>query len=168
VVDLFASLDVNVAVNFVRDADAANQAVSEAKNKGVHAVAIQGDVSKLVEAERVVKETIEGLGRLDYLICNAGIWEGDAVESISEELWDRTIDINLKGTWTVCRSAVPFMKQQEYGRIVIISSTAGQRGEANVSNYAASKGGQISFTKSLASELAPFGINVNCVAHGWV
>ena len=168
VVDMFASLGANVAVNFVRDAEAADQAVSEATAKGVKAVAVQGDVSKLHEGERVVKETLEHFGRLDFLICNAGIWEGGAVESISEDLWDRTIDINLKGTWTVCRAAVPIMKQQEYGRIVIVSSTAGQRGEANVSNYAASKGGQISFTKSLAAELAPFGINVNCVAPGWV
>ena len=168
VVDLFASLGANVAVNYVRDFEAANDAVNAAKAQSVNAVAIQGDVSKLLEGERVVKESLEHFGRLDFLICNAGIWEGDAVESISEELWDRTIDINLKGTWTVCRAVVPIMKQQEYGRIIIVSSTAGQRGEANVSNYAASKGGQISFTKSLAAELAPFGINVNCVAPGWV
>jgi 3-oxoacyl-[acyl-carrier protein] reductase len=102
------------------------------------------------------------------VICNAGIWEGGPVESISEELWDKTLGINLKGTWSVCRAAVPLMKKQRFGRIVIVSSTAGQRGEANVSNYAASKGGQISFTKSLAPELASFGINVNCVAPGWV
>src|SRR6185295_7153688 len=90
------------------------------------------------------------------------------VEAISEALWDKTLEINLKGTWAVCRAAVPLMKQQRFGRIVIVSSTAGQRGEANVSNYAASKGGQISFTKSLAPELGRFGINVNCVAPGWV
>src|SRR4030095_5940537 len=68
----------------------------------------------------------------------------------------------------VCRAAVPIMKRQRSGRIVITSSTAGQRGEANFSNYAASKGAQIAFTKSLAPELGPFGINVNCVAPGWV
>ena len=168
VVELFASLGVNVAVNYVRDGQAANEAVTDAKSQGVDAIAVQGDVAKLNEAEQVVKEALEHFGRLDFLICNAGIWKGDAVEAISEELWDQTIDINLKGTWTVCRAAVPIMKQQEFGRIVIVSSTAGQRGEANVSNYAASKGGQISFTKSLAPELAPFGITVNCVAPGWV
>src|SRR5205814_2494806 len=103
-----------------------------------------------------------------FLICNAGVWEGAPVESISEELWDKTLAINLKGTWSVCRAAVPLMKKQRFGRIVIVSSTAGQRGEANVSNYAASKGGQISFTKSLGAELGPFGITVNSVAPGWV
>jgi 3-oxoacyl-[acyl-carrier protein] reductase len=116
----------------------------------------------------LVQETVEEFGRVDFLICNAGIWEGAGVESISEELWNKTIDINLKGTWSVCRAAVPLMKRQRFGRIVIVSSTAGQRGEANVSNYAASKGGQIAFTKSLAPELGPFGINVNSVAPGWV
>src|SRR5438045_6091449 len=87
---------------------------------------------------------------------------------ISRDLSQSSSEINLKGTWSVCRAAVPLMKKQRFGRIVIVSSTAGQRGEANVSNYAASKGGQISFTKSLAPELATFGINVNCVAPGWV
>ncbi len=112
--------------------------------------------------------TIEEVGRLDILVCNAGIWEGAPVEEISEELWDRVLDINLKGTWAICRAAVPSMKQRRFGRIVIVTSTAGQRGEANFSNYAASKGGQISFTKSLASELAAHGITVNSVAPGWV
>ena len=120
------------------------------------------------EAERLVRETLQRFGRIDFLVCNAGIWEGGPVESIAEDLWDRTFEINLKGTWSVCRAAVPVMKQQRSGRIVIVSSTAGQRGEANVSNYAASKGGQIAFMKSLSTELGSFGINVNCVAPGWV
>lgn len=168
IVELLASRGAHVVVNYVRDEKAANATVTLARTHGVNASAIQADVSHLNEAEKLLKEAVAQFGRVDFLICNAGIWEGGPVESISEELWDRTIDINLKGTWSVCRAAVPFMKEQRFGRIVIVSSTAGQRGEANVSNYAASKGGQISFTKSLAPELAAFGINVNCVAPGWV
>jgi 3-oxoacyl-[acyl-carrier protein] reductase len=168
VVSLLASCGAHVVVNYVRDEAAAAASVNLAQGHGVKAIAIRADVSRLDEAERLVQETVEHFGRLDLLICNAGIWEGAPVESIPEELWDRTLNINLKGTWSVCRAAVPVMKQQRFGRIVIVSSTAGQRGEANVSNYAASKGGQIAFTKSLAPELAVFGINVNCVAPGWV
>lgn len=168
VVSLLASSGTHVAVNYVRDEAAATATVEMARTRGVKAVAIQADVSEIIEAERLVQQTVEEFGRIDYLICNAGIWEGGPVESLSEGLWDKTLEINLKGTWSVCRAAVPFMKKQRYGRIVIVSSTAGQRGEANVSNYAASKGGQISFTKSLGPELASFGINVNCVAPGWV
>ena len=168
VVSLLASFGTHVAVNYVRDEAAATATAEMARAAGVKALTIQADVSQLVEAERLVQQTVEEFGRIDFLICNAGIWEGGAVESLSEERWDKTLEINLKGTWSVCRAAVPFMKKQRYGRIVIVSSTAGQRGEANVSNYAASKGGQISFTKSLGPELASFGINVNCVAPGWV
>ena len=168
VVELLAENGVDVAINYHKDSESASAAVAFATSKKVRATAIQANVAILKDAERLVQETLEQFKRLDFVICNAGIWEGRGVESIPEELWDETIDVNLKGTWTVCRAAVPIMKKQEFGRIVIVSSTAGQRGEANVSNYAASKGGQISFTKSLAPELAAFGINVNCVAPGWV
>lgn len=168
VVLLLASYGAKTIVNYVNDEQAAAETVAEARKHGVEAVAIQADVSTVREGERVVEETVERFKRIDFLICNAGIWQGAAVESIPEELWDRTMDINLKGTWSVCRAATPVMKEQKFGRIVIVSSTAGQRGEAFVSNYAASKGGQIAFTKSLSSELAPSGINVNSVAPGWV
>jgi 3-oxoacyl-[acyl-carrier protein] reductase len=168
IVRLFASCGTHVVVNYVRDEAAAAATVNLAQSHGVRALAIKADVSRLDEAEQLLQRAVDHFGRVDFLICNAGIWEGAPVESMSEELWNRTLDINLKGTWSVCRAAVPLMKKQGFGRIVIVSSTAGQRGEANVSNYAASKGGQISFTKSLAPELASFGINVNCVAPGWV
>lgn len=163
-----AELGAKVVVNYVQDSRAADSVVSDIKNLGREAIAIRADISQVTEANQLVAKTLERFQRLDLLICNAGIWEGAPVEEISESMWDRTMDINLKGTWAVCRAAVPTMKRERSGRIVIVSSTAGQRGEPNVSNYAASKGGQISFTKSLAPELAPFGITVNCVAPGWV
>ena len=167
-VDCFARLGANVVINHVRNDDAASETVKNAESLGVKALAVRADVSRLDEAERLVQEAVTGMGRIDFLVCNAGIWEGGAVDALSEGAWDRTMDLNLKGTWTACRAAVPGMKARRSGRIVIVSSTAGQRGEANVSNYAASKGGQIAFTKSLAAELGPFGINVNAVAPGWV
>lgn len=168
VVQRLAELGAQVVVNYSSDEAAAAATVRSAQSKGGHAIAVQADISQLAEAERLVQVTIQRFKRIDILVCNAGIWKGNSVEEISEDLWDRTIEVNLKGTWTVCRAVVPGMKQQRSGKIVVVSSTAGQRGEANVSNYAASKGGQISFTKSLAPELAPFGININSVAPGWV
>lgn len=167
-VDCFAKLGANVVVNYVRDKKAADAAVTAATETGVKALAVQADVSHAGDAQRLIEATVGHFNSVDFLVCNAGIWEGGTIDQMSEEAWDRTIDLNLKGTWTACKAAAPHMKAKGFGRIVIVSSTAGQRGEANVSNYAASKGGQISFTKSLGAELGPFGINVNCVAPGWV
>ena len=117
--------------------------------------------------QRLTATALEQFGKIDVLVANAGIWEGALIDEMDEDLWDKVLDANLKGTWTVCREIVPIFKRQNQGNIVIVSSTAGQRGEAGYSNYAASKGGQISLTKALAAELAPE-IRVNCVAPGWV
>ncbi|HEV8589512.1 MAG TPA: 3-oxoacyl-ACP reductase family protein [Pyrinomonadaceae bacterium] len=167
-IDCFAKLGASVVVNYLKDRKAADDAVSAAQAHGAQGLAVQADVAHTGDAQRLIDATVAHFGRVDFLVCNAGIWEGGPIDQMSEEVWDRTIDLNLKGTWAACRAAAPHMKQNGFGRIVIVSSTAGQRGEANVSNYAASKGGQISFTKSLAAELGPFGINVNAVAPGWV
>jgi Dehydrogenases with different specificities (related to short-chain alcohol dehydrogenases) len=167
-IECFARLGAHVVVNYLRDEKAASRVVAEAEAQNVGALAVKADVSLKGDAQRLIDATIRKFDRVDFLVCNAGIWEGAPIDQMTEEVWNRTIDLNLKGAWAACRSAVPHMKRQGSGRIVIVSSTAGQRGEANVSNYAASKGGQISFTKSLAAELGPFGINVNSVAPGWV
>ena len=100
-------------------------------------------------------------------MCNAGIWEGGSIEEMTEELWNKVINTNLKSAWAMTKACVPAIKKRSSGAIVMVSSSAGQRGEAHYSNYAASKGGQISFTKALSAELAPK-IRVNAVAPGWI
>ena len=165
---LFAEKGANVVINYFGNEQAAAETVSIVEAANREALLVKGDVSEIPIAGQIVAAALERFGRLDFLICNAGIWDGAAVEVMSENVWDKVLNINLKGTWTVCKAVVPHMKRQRRGRIVIVSSTAGQRGEANYSAYAAAKGGQISFAKSLASELGPFNINVNAVAPGWV
>ncbi len=162
-----AEAGAHVVVNYLtrdRDADVTVQA---ARDFGVEALPVQADVSRGDAAERLVDAALEAFGQVDVLVANAGVWEGAPVEEMPEELWDRVLDANLRGTFTCCRAVVPCMKARSRGAIVIVSSTAGQRGEAGYSNYAASKGGQISFAKSLATELAPH-VRLNCVAPGWV
>jgi 3-oxoacyl-[acyl-carrier protein] reductase len=162
-----AEAGADLVVNYVNNEAAAEDVARRAREYGVRAITVRADVSRVSEASALVAAAVESFGRVDVMVANAGIWDGAPVEELSEELWDKVIDANLKGTWAVCKACVPVMKRQQRGSIVIVSSTAGQRGEANYSNYAASKGGQISFTKSLASELAP-DIRVNSVAPGWV
>ncbi|MFN2493825.1 MAG: SDR family NAD(P)-dependent oxidoreductase [Pyrinomonadaceae bacterium] len=168
VVEILAELGAHLVVNYMRDAEAAESAVNAARQKGSQAISFQANVADPIEAERLIDTALKHFKRIDILVCNAGVWEGSPIETMTAELWDKTMDVNLKGSWTVCRAASPLMKKQRSGKIVIVTSTAGQRGEANFSNYAASKGGQIAFTKSLAAELADWRINVNAVAPGWV
>ncbi|HEX8175249.1 MAG TPA: SDR family NAD(P)-dependent oxidoreductase [Pyrinomonadaceae bacterium] len=163
-----ARAGARVAINYLHDERGAKEAAAEAERHGAEAITVQGDVKSVEVAASVVETCAEKWGRLDVLVCNAGLWQGAAVEEMTEELWTRVLDTNLKGTWTIVRAAVPLMKRQRSGSIIIVSSTAGQRGESFYSNYAASKGGQIALTKALASELGPHGIRVNAVAPGWV
>jgi 3-oxoacyl-[acyl-carrier protein] reductase len=168
IVELLAALGARVVVNYVKDQAAAEATLSAVRAKGSDGITFRADVANPLEAQQLIDATIDKFKRIDILVCNAGIWEGAPLDKMTESLWDRTLDINLKGTWAVCRAVVSQMKQQRSGKIVVLTSTAGQRGEANFSNYAASKGAQIAFTKSLADELGEWGINVNAVAPGWV
>lgn len=157
----------NVAVNYLSNDAEAFATVEMCKERGARSFAAKGDSSDLVHAKRIAAKTVEEFGRIELLVLNAGIWAGAPIEEMSEETWNRVLNTNLKSAWAMAKACVPIMKKSESGAIVLVSSTAGQRGEANYSNYAASKGGQISFTKALASELCPK-IRVNCVAPGWI
>jgi 3-oxoacyl-[acyl-carrier protein] reductase len=162
-----AEAGANVVVNYLKSETEANEVVEECRKSGVEAITVQGDVSEWQPAQNIAKAAIEKFGKIDLLVLNAGIWEGAPIEEMSEEVWNKVLNTNLKAAWAMTKACVPSMKKQETGAIVLVSSTAGQRGEANYSNYAASKGGQISFTKALASELCPK-IRVNAVAPGWI
>ena len=116
----------------------------------------------------VIKLVENDFGKIDILVNNAGIWEKSEIEKLSLDNWNRTININLTGSFLFTKYTVPIMKKNKFGRIINISSTAGQRGEALYSHYAASKGGMIAFTKSIAGELGQYNITVNSVAPGWV
>jgi len=162
-----AEAGADVVVNYLSNDAEAIETVEMCKNKGVGAVAVKADVSEFSGASEVARVALERFGRIDLLVCNAGVWDGAPIEDMSEELWNKVINTNLKSAWAMTKACVPAMKKQPSAAIVMVSSTAGQRGEANYSNYAASKGGQISFTKALASELCPK-IRVNAVAPGWI
>jgi 3-oxoacyl-[acyl-carrier protein] reductase len=126
------------------------------------------DVSDFAMAERVVASVRRDFGRLDVLVCNAGITDDALTWKMSEAQWDRVIAVNLKGCFNYCRAAATVFKDQRRGRIVNIASINGLRGKFAQANYAASKGGVIAFSKTLARELGKFGVNVNVVAPGMV
>jgi 3-oxoacyl-[acyl-carrier protein] reductase len=157
----------NVVVNFLSNDVEAMETVRVCQNRGVEAIAVQADVSDMVEAQKLAKQAVDRFGRIDLLVCNAGVWEGAPIEDMSEDVWNKVINTNLKSAWATTKACVPALKKQTSGSIVMVSSTSGQRGEANYSNYSASKGGMIAFTKALASELCPR-IRVNAVAPGWI
>jgi len=165
---LLARAGADVALAYRLNQKAADSVVAEIRKTGRKGLAVQGDLSRRKDAEAVVRKTVEFLGRLDILVNSHGIWKDGPIESMTEDEWDETLDVNLKGVFLCTQAAVPVMKRQGHGRIVNIASTAGQRGEAFHSHYAASKGGIIAFTKSLGPELCRHGILVNCVAPGWV
>ncbi len=157
----------NVVVNYLSNDAEAAETVEQCKAKGVDAILAQADVSEFSGAQAVARAALDAFGRIDYLVCNAGVWDGAPIEEMSEEVWTKVINTNLKSAWASTKACVPSMKKQPSAAIVMVSSTSGQRGEANYSNYSASKGGMISFTKALASELCPK-IRVNAVAPGWI
>ncbi len=120
------------------------------------------------EINTAINSVEKECGKIDILVNNAGIWEEGKIDDLTLADWEKTLSINLTGTYLFTKYTVPLMKKHNFGRIINISSTAGQRGEVDHSHYAASKGGMIAFTKSLAGELGKYNITVNSVAPGWV
>jgi len=136
---------------------------------GGTAAAVLGDVSREEDAARMVAEVLERYGRLDILVNNAGAPQGadrNEIENVPVSAWDLTMGVNAKGAFLMSRAAVPTMRKARFGRIVSVSSKAAFRPGKNRATYAASKAAIVGFTKSLALDLAPFGITVNAVCPG--
>ena len=169
-VKLFAQAGADVVFSYNSAKEAARQIEQEAAKHGTRVEAFKADAGKHEDNRKLVENCIKRLGRLDILVANAGIWnlEDLPIENMSEKQWDEMIRINLKSVYSIIHFAVPQMVKQKSGKIIPISSTAGQRGESFHTHYGASKGGIISLTKGLSTELARHGITVNTVAPGWV
>jgi 3-oxoacyl-[acyl-carrier protein] reductase len=165
---LFGRLGARVAVNYLRDEAAARVTAETICAAGAQAFAVQADVSDPDAAGRLVAAATERFGALDVLVVNHGIWKRASIDAMTPGEWDETLRVNLRGAYAVCHYAARHMIPRRRGAIVTIASTSGQRGEAHYSHYSASKGALLSFTRSLAAELAPHGIRVNGVAPGWV
>lgn len=157
-----------LVINYHREKAAAEHVAATCNQFGSDAVAARANVASVAAVEKMVDKALARFGSLDILVANAGIWKEAAIDKMTEAEWDETIDVNLKSIYACCHAAARVMIPKRRGTMILISSTAGQRGEPFHSHYAATKGAIISMTKSLAAELGPRGITVNCVAPGWV
>jgi len=166
-VELFLKAGANVAFTFQSAKNEADKVIADYKgsSKLKH---YKLNLADTADIEKVIGFVLSDFGCIDVIVNNAGIWKEAAIDKMSLEEWSEMMNINLTSTYLIIKLLVPGMKENKFGRIINIASTAGQRGEAFHSHYAASKGGMISLTKSLASELGQHNITVNCVAPGWV
>ncbi len=163
---VFASRGANVAINDV-NADSANKTVKEIGDAGGISKFFSADVTNEEQVIAMFANIVKEFGSLDIVINNAGIMDTAKLDDISVEHWDRTLSINLKGAFICCKSALAMMKEKKSGKIINISSLAGESGGITVAaDYSASKAGMLALTKKLALEVAEFGINVNAIAPG--
>ena len=161
----FAKNGAIVGINYFKSENEARK-VLELVNEHSKGVLLKGDVGSYKEAKKIVKDFIKFAGGIDILVNNAGIYERKNFEELSEEQWDETLRINLKGSFNICKHAIPYMK--EGGKIIFISSQLALKGSSHGADYAASKAGLLGLMKSLAIELASRKINVNAIAPGTI
>lgn len=164
----FGSKGANVVVNYVVNEESANDIVTHIENLGGKAIKVFGDVTKFDDCAEMIKATTNAFGRIDTLINNSGITRDGLLMRMKESDFDQVIDVNLKGTWNMCKaSSRTFMKQRE-GSIINISSVVSLIGNAGQSNYVSSKAGINGLTKSLSKEFGSRNIRVNAVAPGFI
>jgi 3-oxoacyl-[acyl-carrier protein] reductase len=164
---LFARAGADVAISYVSNRQAADEVCREVEKLGRRALAFKAEMSSRPEIDRMVGDILAKWGELDTLVNNAGIWTYLEMGRMVDAVYHETIGVNIDGVFYGINAVVPAMKENGRGWIVNVTSTAGVRGEALHSHYAASKGALHALTKSLAVELAPYGIRVNAVAPGW-
>jgi 3-oxoacyl-[acyl-carrier protein] reductase len=158
----------NVCLTYRKHEAEAVEIQNEIRSMGRKAIAVKADTASFAAADQVVRSVLASFGRLDILVNNAGMnWDGVSWK-MSEEQWDRVIEVNLKGYFNFTRHAAPLFKEQKYGKIINITSINGLRGKFGQTNYSASKAGIIGYTKAVAKELGAFGVNVNAVAPGLI
>jgi 3-oxoacyl-[acyl-carrier protein] reductase len=165
---MLAESGADVVLGYRSRQDDAERVAADARKLGVRSAAVAADISTAAGADALVAATVTTLGALDLFVGNAGIWpvEEADVTQVTDERWRRTMAQNVDSMFYTARAAARVLR--DHGRMVLVASTAGQRGEAFHSDYGASKGAMIAFVKSLAPELAPRDITVNSVAPGWV
>jgi len=158
----------NVCLTYRKHEAEAKEFAQQIVDMGRKAIALHCDIAQFDAAENVVKTTLEEFGSLDILVNNAGMnWDG-VCWKMSEEQWDRVLEVNLKGYFNFTRHVAPLFKEQKYGKIINVTSINGLRGKFGQTNYSASKAGIIGYTKAVAKELGAFGVNVNAVAPGLI
>lgn len=165
---MLAKAGASVGIGFRSNIMAAEAVKETVEKEGVRGLILEGDLAEDGVCARVFDKATDILGPIDIVVGNAGIWKRAPIHEMEPSDWRETMTANLDSLYHTCHEAAKRMKSRGCGKIVIIASTAGQRGEAQYAHYAASKGAAIALTRSLASELGPDGINVNCVAPGWV
>lgn len=164
----YAKLNARVIANYNKSKEEALGLVEELNSNGYPIEVIQADVSNSKQAEKMVDVILKKHGRIDILINNAGIRKDGFLAMMSEEDWDGVMDVNLKSVFNVTKWVSRAMVAERNGKIINISSVSALKGVAGQSNYSASKGGMISFSRSIAVELARFGIQVNVVLPGLI
>lgn len=164
----FAERGAAVIVNYNKSAELAEAVVEEIISHGGKAKSFGADVADLNQANELIKYAIDTFGSIDILVNNAGITRDNLIMLMTEQDWDHVIDTNLKSTFNCSKAAVRWMMRKHYGRIINITSVAGQIGNPGQTNYSASKAGQIGFTKALAREVASRNITVNAIAAGYI
>ncbi len=165
---MLAEEGANVCLTYRKHKEEAETVKQQIEAMGRKALCVKCDISSFSEAEAVVNAAVDAFGRVDILVNNAGMnWDG-VCWKMSEEQWDRVLDVNLKGYFNFTRHVAPLFKTQKYGRIVNVTSINGMRGKFGQTNYSASKAGIIGYTKAVAKELGAFGVTVNAVAPGLI